>query len=51
MYLNKYQPPSGIVNQSRLFAPKHFEIIWLFNILTMNVPNEGYSRNAACTLN
>ena len=28
-----------------------FEIIWLSNILNLNVPEEGYSRNASCALN
>ena len=34
-----------------LFAPKIFEIIWFSNLLTLSIPNEGYSRNVSCTLN
>jgi hypothetical protein len=30
-------------------APNNF--IWLSNILSLSVPDEGYSRNASCTLN
>ena len=26
-------------------AQKNFYLIWLSNLLTMNVPGEGYSRN------
>ena len=32
-------------------APKDFKIIWLSNILTLSVADEGYSRNASCTFN
>jgi hypothetical protein len=32
-------------------APKHFKIIWLSNILTLNISDEGYSRNTLCALN
>jgi len=34
-----------------LVAPKNFRIISLSNILTMNVADEGYSKNASCALN
>ena len=34
-----------------LIAPKTFLIICLFNLLTLGVPDEGYSRNAWCALN
>ena len=29
---------------------ENFKIIWLSNILTLSVLNEGYSRNASCAL-
>jgi hypothetical protein len=32
------------------FAPNDFEIIWFSSILTLCVPDEGYSRNASCEL-
>ena len=32
-------------------APKHFIFIWLSNLSTLSVPDEGYSRNASCPLN
>ena len=32
-------------------AFKDFEIIWLSNILALNIPDEGYSRNASYALN
>jgi hypothetical protein len=35
-----------ITNISDLYKERHdFSIIWLFNLLTMNVPVKGYSRN------
>jgi hypothetical protein len=33
-----------------LLLPK-FQIIWLFNLSILSVPNEGSSRNASCALN
>ena len=33
------------------FAPKDFYIILLANLLTLRVPDEGYSRNTVCVLN
>ena len=32
-------------------APKHLPIICLSNLSILNVPDEGYSRNASCALN
>jgi len=32
-------------------APLKFQIISLSNLSTWSVPDEGYSRNAACALN
>jgi len=32
-------------------APEDFDIIWLFILMTLIVRDEGYSRNAPCTLN
>jgi hypothetical protein len=29
----------------------HGIAIWFYSILTLSVPDEGYSRNALCTLN
>jgi hypothetical protein len=39
--------------RKRLFKTKTLKIIWLSNLSTLSVPrpNEGYSRNALCTLN
>ena len=34
-----------------LFTKHIFQIFWLSNILTMTVPEEGYSRNVLCALN
>jgi len=34
-----------------LLAPSDILIIWLFSVLTLNVPYEGHSRNACYTLN
>jgi len=31
-------------------AHKDFKIIWLSNILTLSVPDAGYSRNVSCAL-
>jgi len=33
------------------FAPKDLKIIWLSKTLTLNEPDEGYSRNKTCALN
>jgi hypothetical protein len=33
-----------------LFAPKNFHIIYLSNILSISVPDEGYFRNVSCGL-
>jgi hypothetical protein len=33
------------------YCSQHIEIIWLFNLLILSVPDEGYSRNASCALN
>ena len=41
---NSHDPP-------RIVAPKNFKNIWLFNLLALRVPDEGYSRNVLCTLN
>ena len=30
---------------------KTFKVIWLYNLSTLSVPDEGYSRNASCALN
>jgi hypothetical protein len=40
----------GIICYFSYFAPKDFKIIWLSNILTLNVPDECYSSNMSCTL-
>jgi hypothetical protein len=32
-------------------APKDFKIILVSNILSLGVPDEGYSRNTSCALN
>ena len=34
-----------------LLAPKTYKIIWLSNLSTLSVPDQGYSRNASHTLN
>ena len=33
------------------FAPKTLKIIWLSNLSTFNIPDEGYSRIASCAIN
>ena len=30
---------------------KNFYIVWLYNPLTLSVPDDGYSRTASCALN
>jgi hypothetical protein len=30
---------------------QNFKVIWFSNLSTFSVPDEGYSRNASCTLN
>jgi len=32
-------------------SQRFFKIIWVSNLLTLSVPDEGYSRNTTCTLN
>jgi ABC-type nickel/cobalt efflux system permease component RcnA len=34
-----------------VFAPKHYLIFWLSNLLILSVSDEGYSRNGLCALN
>jgi hypothetical protein len=34
-----------------LLTPKDFKIIWLSNLLTIYVPDEGYSSITPCALN
>ena len=34
-----------------LLDPKDFYFIWLSSLLTMNVPDEVYYKNASCALN
>jgi len=42
-----------LFSPSSFLAPKDFGIIWLFNFLTLSVPDEDedYSRNVLCDLN
>jgi hypothetical protein len=40
-----------LVRPLGLHAPKDFYIIWISILLNMSSPDEGYSRNALCTLN
>ena len=53
--------PSGIGDLGRLrlsclgpfglLATKNFGIIWISNLLTMSIPEEGYSRNMSYAIN
>ena len=39
------------VQKGLVFAPKHYLIFWLSNLLILSVSDEGYSRNGLCALN
>jgi hypothetical protein len=41
-----------IINSKReLMRDENFKLFWLCNLSILSVPDEGYSRNASCTLN
>ena len=41
----------GKTTFTSIFVNMHNYIIWLSNLSTLSVPDEGYSRNASCALN
>ena len=45
-------PTNDLCQSERWFSlSQSFKIIWLSNLLIFSIPDEGYSRNASCTLN
>ena len=57
--LTEGESPSSKGNLSRcslsflghlLSCSEYFKVIWLCNLLTMNIPGEDYQRNASCAL-
>ena len=49
--INSISTMKGKTTLTSIFVNMHNYIIWLSNLSTLSVPDEGYSRNASCALN